>query len=80
MATKYWKTTITAVVLTEGDTPPDYDSLTGLARASYDCLENDASGVVDSASEEVTEEQMRDLLIGQGSDPEFLIQPNEDGH
>lgn len=67
--TKFWKTTISVTVLTEGDEPPDYDSLMAMASAvEY----GDASGQFTSTNEELDAQSMADALIAQASDPEFL--------
>lgn len=46
----------------------------------YEITDGHSSGVVKEAvREEVTQEKMRELLIAQGSDPEFLLGGDEDG-
>ena len=76
---RYWKTTVTVVVLTEGDEAPDYDGISDLERLHEDVIYGDASGqVISSVCEEVSEEGMARLLEGQGSDPSFLIMPLDD--
>lgn len=73
---KYWKTTITAVVLTRGDEAPVLDDL---ADVHYQITEGDASGEWKRADEEITKGEMRTLLEAQGSDAEFLLMDEEDG-
>jgi hypothetical protein len=76
---RYWKTTLTVVILHEDDEPVIYDSISDLERVAYEVNEGDASGQVTSAVlEEVTEERMAQLLEEQGSDPSFLIMPQDD--
>ena len=67
---KYWKTTIITTVLTEGEQAPGYNCLSEVA---YDIDQGDASGEVVYDHAEITEDEMRELLIAQGTDPEFLI-------
>jgi hypothetical protein len=71
---RYWKTTVVVTILTCGDEPPDYPSLGDIG---YDTTDGDASGVFTQTHEEVTEQQMSELLVAQGSDPEFLILKDE---
>jgi hypothetical protein len=72
--TRYWKTTLTVVVLHEDDDPAIYDSLSDLSRIAYNVNEGDCSGqITQVVTEEVSEERMAQLLEEQGSDPEFLI-------
>jgi len=73
--TKYWKTTVITTVLSEGENPPDYNCLSEVAA---DIDNGDASGEVTYDHSEVSEDEMRTLLIAQGSDPEFLIASDED--
>src|ERR1017187_772934 len=71
--TRYWKTTLTVVVLHEDDDPAIYDSLSDLSRIAYNVNEGDCSGqITQVVTEEVSEERMAQLLEEQGSDPEFL--------
>jgi hypothetical protein len=71
---KYWKTTLTVVVLHADDEPAIYDSLSDLARIAYDVNEGGCSGQITQAvTEEVSEERMAQLLEVQGSEPGFLI-------
>lgn len=72
---KYWKTTVITTVLSEGFNPPDYSSLSEVAE---DIDNGDASGEVTYDHTEVSKDTMRELLIAQGSDPEFLIIEDED--
>lgn len=72
---KYWKTTVNAVVLTAGDTPPDFQTL---AEIHYEATEGDASCAWDDVVEEVTKDEMIALLEEQGSAPEFLIQDDDE--
>jgi len=74
--TKFWKTTIAVTILTEGDEPPNYDSLADVAS---DMIHGDASGQwTTNESEELEPQAMADALVEQGSDPEFLgIQVDE---
>jgi hypothetical protein len=62
-------------VLSEGFNPPDYSSLSEVAE---DIDNGDASGEVTYDHTEVSKDTMRELLIAQGSDPEFLIIEDED--
>lgn len=71
---KYWKTTIKATIVTAGDKPPDYRDLES---AQHDFTYGDASGSWGQSDEELTEDQARKLLLEQGSDPDFLIQPDD---
>jgi hypothetical protein len=73
---KYWKTTLNVEVLTEGDEKPSEP--VDLADVAYQISDGDASGHITSKVEEVTETEMRQLLINQGSDPDFLIHEEED--
>lgn len=68
--TKFWKTTITYEVLTEGEKPPEYNNA---AEVNYDIEDGDASGqrTVNTAIE-LTPQEMADALVAQGSDPTFL--------
>jgi hypothetical protein len=77
--TKFWKTTITVTILTEGDEPPSYNSLEEVAMHMFD---GDASGQwTTNESEELQPQAMADELYAQGSDPEFLgIQVDDDGN
>lgn len=57
------------------DRPIDTDDLAALA---YEVTQGDASGsILSDATEEVTPELMRVLLIEQGSDPAFLLGDEE---
>ena len=73
MTTRYYRHLITVEVLsTDPMTTSDLDDL------NYQITEGHCSGVVEvESSLEVTESQMRNLLIAQGSDPDFLI-PSEE--
>ncbi len=74
MTRRYWKTTATTTILTEDDAPPVYGEMGGaLEEIAYDITFGHASGVTKYAHEEVTEEQMRALLLEQGTDPDFLL-------
>jgi hypothetical protein len=74
--TKFWKTTISVTILTEGDEPPSYNSLADVALHMVD---GDASGQwTVNEHEELQPQAMADALAEQGSDPEFLgIQVDE---
>lgn len=75
--TKFWKTTITVTILTEGDEPPNYDSLADVVN---DMIDGDASGQwTTNENKELEPQAMADALVEQGSDPEFLgIQVDDD--
>lgn len=67
---KYWKTTVVVEVLSKGERPPEWTSLSDL-EDSY--INGDNSGTQKCCEHEiVTREEMRDLLEAQGSDPNFL--------
>lgn len=66
---KFWKSTITVTVLTCGEKPPQYMSLD---EVNYDITEGDASGLWAQVDSEMTQKEMDDALIAQGSDPEFF--------
>ncbi len=66
---------MTVTILTEGSEPPEYESLEEAAEAIET---GNASGAYSQVDVEVTEDEMRELLLEQGSDPEFLIMPDED--
>lgn len=71
---KYFRTVFEIEYLSDME-PPSFPTL---AQIEYDITEGHASGVVNViVQEEVTKERMAELLIAQGSDPEFLI-PEED--
>ena len=79
MSKRYWKTTATTTILTEGDAPPAYEDMDGGPdQVAYDITYGDASGVTTYLHEEVTEEQMRLLLLEQGSAPNFLLESDAD--
>ena len=79
MTKRYWKTTATTTILTEGDAPPTYEDMDGgLDQVAYDITYSDASGVTKYLHEEVTEEQMRLLLLEQGTAPSFLLEGDAD--
>jgi len=79
MTKRYWKTTATTTILTEGDAPPAYEDMDGgLDQVAYDITYGDASGVTKYLHEEVTEEQMRLLLLEQGTAPSFLLESDAD--
>ena len=66
---KYYRTVVTYEVLSVG--PYYFENLEQLA---YDTLFGDCSGVTLNVEyEEVSEEQMSELLVAQGSDPSFLL-------
>lgn len=68
---KYFVTKLVVEILTEG-APLEYKDL---ADVHYACTDGEASGdIKEEESFEVTEEEMRDLLLAQGSSPDFLIQ------
>ena len=71
----YWKSTYTVTVLTRGENPPNYDDLAALHRAT---TRGNASAAVAEEHKEVTESEMRALLIEQDSDPSFLIPEDEE--
>lgn len=65
----YYRTIIQVEVLSESPY-----GVTNLEDIAYDIDQGGCSGVVKIvSSEEVSKEQMAELLIAQGSDPEFLI-------
>lgn len=71
---KYVRTVIEVEVLTKGDYAPD-----DLGDVARDITHGDASGKWEvKAQEEVTRDQMRELLKKQGSDPAFLLGDEED--
>ena len=70
-----WKSLITATVLTEGDEPPTFDTLAHVHEAITD---GESSGQWTQQDAEVTEQTMRELLLAQGSDPNFLILEEEE--
>jgi len=72
---RYWKSTITAIVLTEGEEPPTFDTLAHVHEAITD---GDASSEWTQLDAEVPEQTMRELLSAQGSDPSFLIVEEEE--
>lgn len=66
---KFYRTIITVEVLTDEPYSPG-----SLEQVHYDTFEGHASGVWDvSEVEEVDSERMAELLIAQGSIPEFLL-------
>jgi hypothetical protein len=70
--TKFWKTTIVFEVLTEDPTSPLPDDMS-LSDIIHMTIHGHASGDVKSLeSDEVTHEEMKELLRAQNSDPEFL--------
>jgi len=72
--TKYWKTTIVFEVLTEDPDSPLPDDMT-LSDIVEMTVHGHASGdVKEFGSEEVSKETMRELLIAQNSDPDFLTE------
>lgn len=73
---KYWRSVFTIEVLTSGDAPPVYEDLNAMAD---DIVFGSASGSrLEEKHEEVSKERMAELLTSQGSDPEFLIEPEEE--
>lgn len=68
--TKYWKTTVTTTVLTEGENPPIYASPRDLASDFYD---GDAVGTSEQTDIEVSKDEMAKLLVKAGSEPAFFI-------
>lgn len=71
---KFYRTVIEVEVLTNEPYVPG-----SLEEVQYDITEGHASGAWDiTASEEVTKERMAALLEAQGSDPDFLIDPDEE--
>lgn len=71
---KYYKTIIEVEVLSEDPYNPEE-----LEQIAADITTGDCSGKwTISSSEEVSKEKMTELLIAQGSDPEFLIREDED--
>jgi hypothetical protein len=73
--TKFYRTQITFEVLS--DEP--VSSGLSLGGVLYECNEGGWSGQTTSwHSEEVSRELMADLLIAQGSDPEFLLGEEDD--
>ena len=72
---RYWKSLITATVLTEGDEPPTFDTLAHVHEA---ITTGDASGVWTQQDTEVPEQTMRELLLAQGSEATFLIAEAEE--
>lgn len=75
MASKYFKTTITYEVLSKGE-PVQFESMADLHAATYD---GDCSGhFIETKIETLTEDEMRAALIAQGSDPEFLINNDQE--
>lgn len=75
--TKFWKTTISVTILSEGDEPPRYGSLASVAD---DMINGDVSGQwTTNEFEELEAQAMANELLAQGSDPEFLgIQVDDD--
>lgn len=71
---RYWKTTYTVVVLSKGLKPPHFNSALSLHEA---ITTGDCSGADSHESVAVSEDDMAALLVAQGSDPEFLIEPKE---
>jgi hypothetical protein len=72
---KYMRHVFTYEVLTVDDTLSDLD----LAGIAYEVTNGHASGMFLSEEvEEVSEERMAELLINQGSSPEFLIEIGEE--
>ena len=79
MSKRYWKTTATTTILTEGEAPPAYEDMDGgLDQVAHDITYGDASGVTKYLHAEVTEEQMRLLLLEQGTAPNFLLESDAD--
>jgi hypothetical protein len=75
MMPRYYRTVFTYEVLTKGEPMTDV----GLRELEYHTTEGHASGMFLSETvEEVTAERMAELLINQGSDPEFLFEENSD--
>lgn len=71
---KFWKTTITVIVLSEGDEP----NFSSLNQVAYEIEEGDCSGHWSEASTEISAQDMADELYKQGSEPGFLgIQVDE---
>ena len=76
--TKFWKTTIVFEVLTEDPEGPLPDDMS-LGDIVALTVHGHASGMVKTHEvEEVTHEEMRDLLEAQGSDPDFLSLEDEE--
>lgn len=71
--TKYYKTIVTVTVLSADETPPE--DLDGIA---YQIDQGGMSGQVESVTTEINENEMRDALIAQNSDPSFLIPETQD--
>lgn len=68
--TKFYRTQIIFEVLSDEPIPDEL----GLDGVLYECNEGGWSGQTTGwHSEEVSRELMSDLLIAQGSDPEFLL-------
>lgn len=73
---KFWKTTITVTVLSEGD-EPSFDSL---GQVAYEIEDGDCSGHWSEDRVEISAQDMADELYKQGSEPGFLgIGVDEDG-
>lgn len=71
---KFYKTVIKIEVLSED--PYEYTDLENL---SYDINEGDCSGKVTiESSQELSKEQTKEELVKQGSDPNFLLNEDED--
>lgn len=69
----YVRTTIKVVVLSKGDF--EFDDLKDV---SYAIAEGDCSGEYEVTDVEyLTAQQMREALISQGSDPDFLVEDEE---
>ena len=76
MSTRYYRTVIRFEILSDEPLP---DCLT-LGDIEEWTQSGPASGrfLDEEISEEVSAERMRELLIEQGSDPEFLVAPDEE--
>jgi len=66
---KYWRTTVTVVVLSKGAQPPEFGDLSELHALIDD---GPCSGEYRTASEEISREDARAALVAQRSDPDFL--------
>jgi len=65
-----WKTTVTVTIISRGEHPPFYTSMDAL---DYDMLHGECVGRIEQDSENLTEEEARELVVEFGAAEEFLF-------
>jgi len=70
--TKYWRTVMQIEILSEGEEAPSAGDLASLSIVDYQIRDGEWSGDVRFKQFEIKPAKMAQLLIAQGSDPEFL--------